>query len=115
MVKELRKFLIKFPYLPRPRNIKEEVEVLSKRTTLLFIFLSFLPWWWPALLFFPLPFLSSSLAGPCNLMEFEDGRILAWRRRRERKHPLELGGGGRITSIHGIFVVAESCLEKKVA
>ena len=36
MAKELRKFLLNFPYLPRPRIIKEGVEEASRRTTLLF-------------------------------------------------------------------------------
>ena len=44
MAKELRKFLFKFPYLPRPRIIKERVEVPSWLITLLFFLSLFLPW-----------------------------------------------------------------------
>ena len=114
MTKELRNFLLKFPYLSRPRIIKEGVEVPSRVINSIILLLSFPPWW-PA------------LASSSSLLLMAGGNlswsswwwpVLARRRRRERwfcfLHPLELGGGGRTSTSLGELWWPKLARKKKV-
>ena len=82
MAKELRKFLLKFPYLPRSRIIKEGVEEASRLMNLFYFSPSF-PWCGGR----PFPFSSLLLLWPKSIISWSLKDVAGSRKeKKERKH-----------------------------